>query len=214
MGLASASGGSGRVGDASVRSCDGRESVRAGLAFTPSWSGGLRNGFQRLDTTGTICILPRGLSDECSGTSSSFRGRPASGSPAVSVARRLRRERRPQQTLRCLVPTLPSWETLRDPTTISTLLFQLSAIPYVAALYYMWKSPGPFPRLVKLGFTYLLVFVGGTIITGVIAKQKYGALLANVDYLHGTAETLLCITNLFLIVGLQRAIDAKRREKS
>ena len=214
MGLTSASGGAGRVDNAPLMSCDRRESVRAGLAFTPSWSGGLRNGIQRLDTTSTACIRQRGLSVGWSGTHSSFRGRPASGSPAVSVARRLRRERRPQQTLRCLVPTLPSWETLRDPTTISTVIFQLSTIPYVAALYYMWKSRGPFPRLAKLGFTYLLVFVGGTIITGVIAKQKYGALLADVDYLHGTAETLLCITNLFLIVGLQRAIGAKRREKS
>jgi hypothetical protein len=30
------------------------------------------------------------------------------------------------------------------------------------------------------------------------AKTKYGTILANVDYLHGSAESLLTVTNLLI----------------
>lgn len=35
------------------------------------------------------------------------------------------------------------------------------------------------------------------------AKTKYGTILANVDYLHGSAESLLTVTNL--LIGEPRA---------
>lgn len=34
----------------------------------------------------------------------------------------------------------------------------------------------------------------------------YGAALANVDWLHGTAESLLTITNLLIVLGMRDAI--------
>lgn len=38
------------------------------------------------------------------------------------------------------------------------------------------------------------------------AKKVYGTTLANVDYLHGSAEFLLTLTNLFIVLGLRKAI--------
>jgi hypothetical protein len=38
------------------------------------------------------------------------------------------------------------------------------------------------------------------------AKKVYGTSLANVDWLHGGAESLLTVTNLLLVVGLRRAV--------
>jgi hypothetical protein len=43
----------------------------------------------------------------------------------------------------------------------------------------------------------------------------YGTSLANVDWLHGGAESLLTVTNLLLVVGLRRAIrDAEAAKKT
>ena len=34
----------------------------------------------------------------------------------------------------------------------------------------------------------------------------YGQPLANVDWLHGTAESLLTLTNLFIVLGMRDAV--------
>jgi hypothetical protein len=39
-----------------------------------------------------------------------------------------------------------------------------------------------------------------------VALQQYGTTLANVDWLHGTAESLLTITNLFIVLGARKAM--------
>lgn len=45
------------------------------------------------------------------------------------------------------------------------------------------------------------------------AKVHYGTSLSNVDWLHGGAESLLTLTNLFIVIGLRQALmktnDAK-----
>jgi len=43
----------------------------------------------------------------------------------------------------------------------------------------------------KWGFASLLIFVISTIIGGIAAKLIYDELLANIDYIHGVAESLL-----------------------
>jgi len=43
----------------------------------------------------------------------------------------------------------------------------------------------------KWGFASLLIFVVSTIIGGIAAKIIYDELLANIDYIHGVAESLL-----------------------
>ena len=50
------------------------------------------------------------------------------------------------------------------------------------------------------------------------AKVKYGTSLSNVDWLHGGAESLLTLTNLFIVLGLRKALrkteDAKESTSS
>ncbi|XP_021278186.1 uncharacterized protein LOC110412075 isoform X1 [Herrania umbratica] len=50
------------------------------------------------------------------------------------------------------------------------------------------------------------------------AKVKYGTSLSNVDWLHGGAESLLTLTNLFIVLGLRQALrkteDAKESTSS
>lgn len=38
------------------------------------------------------------------------------------------------------------------------------------------------------------------------AKVHYGTSLSNVDWLHGGAESLLTLTNLFIVLGLRQAL--------
>lgn len=46
------------------------------------------------------------------------------------------------------------------------------------------------------------------------AKLQYGTSLSNVDWLHGGAESLLTLTNLFIVMGLREALrKAKDAQK-
>lgn len=38
------------------------------------------------------------------------------------------------------------------------------------------------------------------------AKVHYGTSLSNVDWLHGGAESLLTLTNLFIVLGLREGL--------
>ncbi|MEB3306309.1 MAG: DUF3593 domain-containing protein [Cyanobacteriota bacterium] len=79
-------------------------------------------------------------------------------------------------------------------------LFVLSLVPYLAFLY--WASRiRAFPRLALVGFQLTLLFVAVTIAASIVAKQRYGELLANVDGLHGGAEAFLTLSNLLVLMG-------------
>ena len=58
----------------------------------------------------------------------------------------------------------------------------------------------------NLGARFLLLFVAATIPAGILAKRQYGDILANVDLLHGTSESLLSVSNFLLALGLARAV--------
>jgi hypothetical protein len=87
-----------------------------------------------------------------------------------------------------------------DPTP----LFVLSLLPYLAFLWWGWQVRA-FPRLALAGFAFTLVFVGATIVASIVAQQRYGALLADVDPLHGGAEALLTLSNVLVFLGFLRA---------
>ena len=79
-------------------------------------------------------------------------------------------------------------------------LFVLSLLPYLACRY--WASRvRAFPRLALVGFQLTLLFVAVTIVASILAKQRYGELLANVDPLHGGAEAFLTLSNLLVMLG-------------
>ena len=84
-------------------------------------------------------------------------------------------------------------------------LFALSLFPYLGFLWFLTKSKQT-PRLALVGFYVLLVFVAVTIPAGIYAKQAYGAELANVDWLHGSAELFLTLSNILVVLGFRQAV--------
>ncbi|XP_047325317.1 uncharacterized protein LOC124929092 [Impatiens glandulifera] len=104
------------------------------------------------------------------------------------------------------------WAPSIDSQSIASQLFAFSIFPYAGFLYFLTKS-NTAPKLTLFGFYFLLAFVGATIPAGIYAKVHYGTSLSNVDWLHGGAESLLTLTNLFIVLGLMGALrklkDAK-----
>jgi hypothetical protein len=81
-------------------------------------------------------------------------------------------------------------------------LFGLSLFPYLAFLWWAWRSKR-FPPLALLGFAMTLVFVAVTIAAALLAESQYGRQLADVDALHGGAESLLTLSNLLVLLGFR-----------
>jgi hypothetical protein len=96
--------------------------------------------------------------------------------------------------------------------TIPQQLFAVSIIPYAGFLYHLTKSKQA-PKLMLFGFYFLLVFVFATIPAGIYAKKVFHTTLANVDYLHGSAEFMLTLTNVIIVLGLKGAIDEARGQR-
>lgn len=92
-------------------------------------------------------------------------------------------------------------------------LFAASLIPYIAFLYFLNSEKVDCPKLANFGFRFLLVFVFATIPAGIYAKVHYHDILANIDWLHGGAESLLTITNLLIVLGFRNAIQGYEAEK-
>ncbi len=92
-------------------------------------------------------------------------------------------------------------------------LFAISLFPYLGFLWFMTSS-GRTPRLALIGFYVLLVFVVVTIPAGIYAQTHYGETLANVDWLHGSAELFLTLSNILVVLGFRQAvIELKKLDK-
>ena len=83
-------------------------------------------------------------------------------------------------------------------------LFALSLVPY---LFFLWcaRRVQGFPPLALKGFGLTLVFVAVTIGAALIAEGQFGAKLADVDPLHGGAESFLTLSNLLVAGGFAMA---------
>lgn len=92
-------------------------------------------------------------------------------------------------------------------------LFAASLFPYLGFLWFLTRS-GKTPRLALIGFYMTLVFVAVTIPAGIYAKVAYGESLANVDWLHGSAEFFLTLSNILLVLGFRQAIIQHKRSSS
>ncbi len=90
-------------------------------------------------------------------------------------------------------------------------LFALSLFPYLGFLWFLTRSQ-QMPRLALIGFYMTLVFVGVTIPAGIYARVALGEQLANVDWLHGGAESFLTLSNILVVLGFQRAIAEHRSQ--
>ena len=84
-------------------------------------------------------------------------------------------------------------------------LFVMSLFPYLGFLWFLTKS-GKTPRLALMGFYGTLVFVAVTIPAAIYAKVAYNESLANVDWLHGSAELFLTLANILVVLGFRDAV--------
>lgn len=90
-------------------------------------------------------------------------------------------------------------------------LFALSLFPYLGFLWFLSRTQ-QMPRLALYGFYGTLVFVAVTIPAGIYALVHYGESLANVDWLHGSAEFFLTLSNILIVLGFRQAVIQKSEE--
>ena len=86
-------------------------------------------------------------------------------------------------------------------------LFGASLFPWLAMLYWLKHPSVGAPAGVSFGLTFLLAFVFGTIPAAIGAGVLYGVSLADADWLHGAAESLLAITNCIVVLGFREALS-------
>ena len=89
---------------------------------------------------------------------------------------------------------------------VETKLFQAGLLPYLVYLYFLGKDEARTPPASNFGARFLLLFVFATIPAGITAKTKYGDILANVDLLHGSSESLLTASNFLFAFGFAAAL--------
>ncbi|KAF8716154.1 hypothetical protein HU200_026430 [Digitaria exilis] len=68
-----------------------------------------------------------------------------------------------------------------------------------------------FPTLLY-SLLLLMLFLLTDAIISIATKVHYGTSLSNVDWLHGSAESLLTLTNLFIVLGLRGALRKLEEE--
>jgi len=87
--------------------------------------------------------------------------------------------------------------------------FGLSLFPYLAFLYLLDVPENDTPKGVTVGFATCLLFVFLTIPAAIGAQVMYGVSLADSDWLHGSAESLLTVTNLVTVLSFRQALAGK-----
>jgi hypothetical protein len=110
------------------------------------------------------------------------------------------------------VPSLHLDITPVEAETLAGPFFGLSLFPYLAFIYFLNVPENETPKGVTVGFAACLVFVFLTIPAAIAAQLLYGVSLADSDWLHGSAESLLTMTNLVTVVAFRQALRGKERE--
>ncbi|GER30290.1 AdoMet-dependent rRNA methyltransferase SPB1 [Striga asiatica] len=109
-----------------------------------------------------------------------------------------------------------SWAQNVDSPVVASQLSALSLLPYLGFLYFITKSKSA-PRLTLFGLYFLLAFVGAaTIFLMRSHNMDKGALcdiIVECRLAARWAESLLMVTNLFIVLGLKRALQ-KTEDKS
>jgi Protein of unknown function (DUF3593) len=89
---------------------------------------------------------------------------------------------------------------------LAGIFFQASLLPYLLFLYFLSFRGNRISDLGNFGFQFVLLFVLSTIPSGIISKSVYGYSLANTDWLHGGAESLLTVANVLIVSTTKRRI--------
>ncbi len=108
----------------------------------------------------------------------------------------------------------PLTEMTRDQAEqLAGPFFGSSLFPYLAFLYFLDVKENQTPKGVTVGFATCLLFVFLTIPAAIAAQVLYGVSLADSDWLHGSAESLLTVTNLVTVVAFRQALKSKEDEQ-
>jgi len=91
--------------------------------------------------------------------------------------------------------------------------FGASLFPYIAFLYFLDVKENNTPKGVTVGFATCLLFVFLTIPAAIASELLFGVSLADCDWLHGSAESLLTITNLVTVIAFRQALRWKEQQK-
>ena len=89
---------------------------------------------------------------------------------------------------------------------LAGIFFQASLLPYLLFLYFLSFRGNRISDLANFGFQFVLLFVMSTIPSGILTKSVYGASLANTDWLHGWAESLLTVANVLIVSSSYRCV--------
>ena len=88
----------------------------------------------------------------------------------------------------------------------NTVLFAASIIPYVIFLFYLYKIKSV-NKFVKIGFSLTILFVFITIMMSIFALNYYDKTLVEVDFLHGSAEFFLTLSDFVILLGFIRMLN-------
>tara|TARA_B100000886_G_scaffold252202_1_gene178108 strand:+ start:86 stop:421 length:336 start_codon:yes stop_codon:yes gene_type:complete len=88
----------------------------------------------------------------------------------------------------------------------NTSLFAASIIPYSIFLFYLFKIKS-LNKFVKTGFSLTVLFVFITIVASLLALNYYNKSLVEVDFLHGSAEFFLTLSDFIILLGFIKMLD-------
>ncbi len=88
----------------------------------------------------------------------------------------------------------------------NTSLFAASIIPYAIFLFYLYKIKSV-DKFVKIGFSLTVLFVFITIVMSIFTLNYYDKTLVDVDFLHGTAELFLTVSDFVILFGFIKMLN-------
>ena len=88
----------------------------------------------------------------------------------------------------------------------NTALFAASIIPYSIFLFYLFKIKSV-NKFVKTGFSLTVLFVFITIVVSIFALSYYDKSLVEVDFLHGSAEFFLTLSDFIILFGFIKMLN-------
>ena len=88
----------------------------------------------------------------------------------------------------------------------NTSLFAASIIPYSIFLFYLFKIRSV-NKFVKTGFSLTVLFVFITIVISIFALNYYNKSLVEVDFLHGSAEFFLTLSDFIILLGFIKMLN-------
>ncbi len=88
----------------------------------------------------------------------------------------------------------------------TTVLFSVSIFPYLFFLFYLYKIKS-INILVKIGFSLTVFFVFITIVLSIFSLNYYNKTLVEVDFLHGSAEFFLTLSDFVILFGFIKMLN-------